>query len=197
MRMPRLYKTPLPALALGVLLALSFSPAQAPAPDSGTSTPAKEAMSQMHLYQALFGFVADMERDRLADPPTQLANMVEIEDHLRKKLNLSESEWQTLVSTSVKVNAYTREASKQAHAFAEQDRASRRQDPLSANTLAAGRATLHKMQLDLNARALGDIQELEAAVGPDATAGIHAYLNGPLAASAHVMPRPVHKKVAP
>jgi hypothetical protein len=187
----------LPALTLCVILAVPFSSAQAPAPGSSTSTPVKQPISQLHLYRALFMFIAQMERDRLADPPTQLANMVEIEDHLRKKINLTHSQWQTLVSTGVKVNGYAKETSQQARAFADQDRASRSGNPLSANTLAAGRATLHKMQLDLNARVLGDIQELEVAVGADATANIHAYLNGPLAASAQVTRHTGHKKANP
>jgi hypothetical protein len=131
-----------------------------------------------------------MERDRLANDPTRLVNMVEIEDHLRKKIDLSSGEWQTLVSASVKVDGYTEEETKQAHALAGQVR----QSSPSAASLAAGRATLHKMQLDFNGQVLGDIKELETAVGPDTTNRIHAYLSGPLTASAHVTPRAVHKK---
>jgi hypothetical protein len=161
------------------------------------ATPTAPAISQLRLYRALFHFVSHMERDRLANPSTQLANMVEIEDQLRKKMNLSPSEWQVLVNTSVKVDSYTEEATKQAHAVADQSHASSRQDPInSANTLAAGRAKLYKMQSDLNDRALGDIKELETSVGTDATTKIHAHLNGPLAASAQVTPRTIHKKAA-
>jgi hypothetical protein len=83
----------------------------------------------------------------------------------------------------VKVERYTSEMSKQARSFADEDRAARRENPLSANTLAAGRATLHQMQLDLNAHVQGEIDQLKTAVGPDATTHIEAYLQGPLAAS--------------
>lgn len=197
MLMPRPYKTTLTALAFSLLLILPGSSAQDVTPGSGTSTPTVPAISQLRLYRALFYFVSHMERDRLANPPTQLANMVEIEDQLRKKIGLSSSEWETLLNTSVKVESYTEDTSKQARALADQSRASSRQDPTnSANTLATGRAKLHQIQSDLNDRVLGDIKELETSVGPDATTKIHAYLNGPLAASAQVTPRRVHKKAA-
>jgi hypothetical protein len=197
MLMPRLYQTTLTALALSALLILPSSSAQDVTPGSATSTPTAPAVSQLHLYRALFHFVSQMERDRLANPPTQLANMVEIEDQLRKELKLSTSEWQVLVNTSVKVEGYREEASKQAHAVVDQTRTSSSQDPMnSANTLAAGRAKLQKMRSDLDDRTLGDIKELETSVGNDTSNKIHAYLNGPLAASAHVTPRTVHKKAA-
>jgi hypothetical protein len=197
MLVPRLYKMTLTALALSGLLILPGSSAQNVTPSNGTSTPTAAAISQLHLYRALFHFVSQMERDRLANPPTQLANMVEIEDRLRKKMNLSPSEWQTLVNTSVKVDSYAEETSRQAHAVADEARASSRQNQVnSANTLAAGRAKLHQMQSDLNDRVLGDISELETSVGADTSTKIHAFLDGPLAASAHATPRPVHKKAA-
>ncbi|MGD0941844.1 MAG: hypothetical protein ABR905_19275 [Terracidiphilus sp.] len=137
----------------------------------------------LNLYRGLFTLIAHMERDRLANDPTRHVNMDEIEDHLRKQVGLSASEWQVLLDKSVKVESYTREMSKQAHSFADQDRAARQQTPLSANSLAVGRATLHKMQLDLNAHVQGEIDQLKTAVGPDATTRIEAYLQGPLAAS--------------
>jgi hypothetical protein len=142
----------------------------------------------LNLYRGLFIQVAHMEQYRLADDPTRHVNMDEIEDHLRKKLGLSSSEWQVLVDKSVKVESYTRETSKKARAFADQDRAARKQNPLGANTLAAGRATLHKMQLDLNAQIQGDIDALKTAVGPDATTHIQTYLQGPLAAATSQIP---------
>jgi hypothetical protein len=198
MLMPRLYRTTLAVLALSALLVLPNSSAQTVTPASGTSTPTSPAISQLQLYHALFHFVAQMERDRLANPPTQLANMVEIEDRLRKKMNLSASEWQMLVNTSVKVDSDSEETTKQAHAIADQTRASSSQAPInSANTLATGRAQLHKMKSDLDDRTLGDIKQLETSMGTDTTNKIHTYLNGPLAASAHVTPRTGHKKVAP
>jgi hypothetical protein len=138
-----------------------------------------------------------MEQDRLANPPTQLANMAVIEDNLRKKINLSPRERQALVNTSVKVDNYTEEALKQAHGVADQSRASSRQDQInSANILANGRTKLHQMQSDLNDRLLGDIKDLETSVGADATTKIHAYLSGALAASTQVIPRTIHKKAA-
>ena len=142
----------------------------------------------LNLYRGLFTQIAHMERDRLANDPNNHVNMDEIEDHLRIKLGLSASEWQVLVDKSVVVEDYTREMSKQARSFADQDRTSRQQNPHSANTLAAGRATLHKMQLNLNTHVQGEIDELETAVGPDAATRIQAYLQGPLAASMYVMP---------
>jgi hypothetical protein len=197
MLISRPYKTTLTALAFSVLLILPNSSAQNVTPGSGTPMPPAPAISQLRLYRALFHFVSQMERDRFANPPTQLANMVEIEDRLRKKMNLSPSEWQTLLNTSVKVDGYTDDAYKQARAVADQSRASSRQDPInSANTLATGHAQLHKIQSDLNDRVLGDIKELETSVGPGATTKIHVYLNGPLTASAQVTPRAVHKKAA-
>ena len=137
----------------------------------------------LNLYRGLFTLIAHMERDRLADDPNRHVNMDEIEAHLRKKLGLSVSEWQILVDKSVTVEDYTREMSKQARSFADRGRAARQQNSLSANTLAAGRATLHKMQLDLNTHVQGEIDQLKAAVGPDATTRVEAYLQGPLAAS--------------
>ncbi len=119
----------------------------------------------------------------MANDPNRRVNMDEIEDHLREKLGLSASDWQALADKSIKVEIFTREASKQARSFAVQDRAARQQNPLSANTLAAGRATLHQMQLDLNAQVQGEIDQLKTDVGPDATTRIEAYLQGPLAAS--------------
>jgi hypothetical protein len=197
MLMPRLYKTTLTALAFSVLLILPRSSAQDVTPGSGPSTPTGPPISQLGLYRALFHFVSHMERDRLANPPTQLANMVEIEDQLRRKMNLSSSELQTLMNTSVKVDSYTEETLKQARALADQTRASSRQDPTnSPNTLAAGRAKLRQLQSDLNDRVLSDIKELETNVGTDATTKIHVYLNGPLTASAQVTPRSIHKKAA-
>ena len=148
-----------------------------------TALAASAPIPLLNLYRGLFALIAHMERDRLANDPNRHVNMDEIEDHLRKKLGLSASEWLVLVDKSVKVENDTRERSKQAHSFADEDRAARQQNPLSANTLAAGRATLHKMQLDLNAHVQGEIDQMKAAIGPDATNRVEAYLHGPLAAS--------------
>jgi hypothetical protein len=157
-------------------------------PTSGNAPVTSPAIPLLNLYRALFAQIAHMERDRQANDPNLHVNMGEIEDHLSKKMSLSASEWRALVDKSVKVENYTREMSQQAHSFAEQDLAARRNNPLSANTLSAGRATLHKMQLDLNTHVQAEIEELKATVGPDATDRIQAYLQGPLAASTSVMP---------
>jgi hypothetical protein len=152
-------------------------------PSAETVPAASPAIPLLNLYRGLFTHIAHMERDRLANDPNLHVNMGEIEDHLRKKLGLSASEWQVLVDKSVKVENDTRERSKQAHDFANQDRAARQQNSLGGNTLAAGRATLHRMQLDLNAHVQGEIDQLKTTVGPDATTRIEAYLQGPFAAS--------------
>ncbi len=152
-------------------------------PSTQTAPVTSPQIPLLNLYRGIFTLIAHMERDRLANDPNRHVNMDEIEDHLRKKLGLSASDWQVLVDKSIKVEIFTREASKQARSFAVQDRAARQQNPLSANTLAAGRATLHQMQLDLNAHIQGEIDQLKTDVGPDATTRIEAYLQGPLAAS--------------
>jgi len=148
-----------------------------------TVSVASPAIPLLHLYRSLFTQISHIERDRQANDPSLHVNMNEIEDHLRKKIGLSTSEWQILIDRSLKVESYTREVSKQARSFADQDRAARKQNPLGGNTLAAGRATLHKMQLDLNTHVQGEIDQLKTAVGPNATTRIEAYLQGPLAAS--------------
>jgi hypothetical protein len=153
-----------------------------------TAPVASSPIPLLNLYRGLFTHIAHMERDRLANDPNRHVNMNEIEDHLRNKMSLSASEWQVLVDKSVKVESYTRDMSKQARSFADQDRAARRQNSPSANTLPAGRAVLHKMQLDLNTHIQGEIDELKTNVGPDATDRIQAYLKGPLAASTSFMP---------
>lgn len=197
MLMSRPYKTTLTALAISALLIAPWSWAQNVMPSSGTSVQTAPAISQLRLYRALFYIVSHMERDRMANPPTQLANMVEIEDQLRKTMGLSSGEWQTLLKTSVKVNNYTEETFKQAHAVADQARTSSREDPVnSANTLATGQAKLRQMQSDFNDHVLSDIKGLETSVGTEATTKIHAYLNGPMTASAHVTPHSIHKKAA-
>jgi len=152
-------------------------------PSAETVPAASAPIPLLNLYRGLFTHIAHMERDRLANDPNRHVNMNEIEDHLRKKMSLSTSQWQVLVEKSVKVESYTREMTKQARSFADQDRAARQQNPLSASTLTAGRATLHKMQLDLNTHVQGEIDQLKTAVGSDATTRIEAYLQGPLAAS--------------
>jgi hypothetical protein len=157
-------------------------------PSAETAPVASPPIPLLNLYRGLFTHIAHMERDRLTNDPNRHVNMDEIEDHLRNKMSLSTSEWQDLVDKSVKVETYTREMSKQARSFADQDRAARQQNPLSANTLTAGRATLHKMQLDLNTHVQGEIDQLKTAVGAAATTRIEAYLQGPLAASTSRMP---------
>ncbi len=162
-----------------------------PYPSIADAAPATTpAVPLLTLYRALFTHIAHMERDRLADDPNRHVNMAEIEDHLRNKLGLSPSEWQILVQQSVEVEQYTREASSQAHSFADQDRAARRDNPLSANTLSAGRATLHKMQTDLNTHVQGEVDKLNAVIGPGATKKMQTYLQGPMAAS--VSSTPIH-----
>ncbi len=156
-------------------------------PSAEAAPVARPAIPLLNLYRGLFTQIAHMERDRLANDPNRHVNMDEIEEHLRKKLGLSIGEWQVLVEKSVKVENYTREMSKQAHDFADQDRAGRQQNPLSANTLAAGHATLHKMQLDLNTHVQGEIDQLKATVGSDGTDHIQTYLQGALAASTSVV----------
>ncbi len=170
---------------VGDLSELQLGTVAAPVPVAQTALAASPAVPLLTLYRGLFTEVAHMERDRQAN--NLHANMIEIEDHLRKKLNLSSNEWQTLVATSVKVESYTEEKSKEARSFAEQDKAARRNNPLGPNTLAKGRATLHQMQLDLNTHVQADINELKAAVGPTATDHIQAYLQGPLSASTSVV----------
>jgi hypothetical protein len=152
-------------------------------PSAEAAPVASPPIPLLNLYRGLFTLIAHMEQDRLANDPNRHVNMNEIEDHLRKKLGLSASEWQVLVDTSVKVENYTRAMSKQARDFADQDRAARRKNPLSANTAAVGHATLHRMQLDLNAHVQGEIDQLKTTVGADATTRIEAYLQGPFAAS--------------
>jgi hypothetical protein len=152
-------------------------------PSAETAPVASPPIPLLNLYRGLFTHIAHMERDRLANDPNRHVNMDEIEDHLRKKMSLSTSEWQVLVEKSVKVETYTREVSKQARSFADQDRAARQQNPHLANTLATGRAMLHKMQLDLNAHVQGEIDQLKTTLGSDAMTRIEAYLRGPLAAS--------------
>jgi hypothetical protein len=157
------------------------------------SSPSETAATTSHtipllvLYRGLFTHIAHMERDRQTNDPNRHVNMGEIEDHLRKKLNLSASEWQILVDKSVKVESYTRDMSQKARSFADQDRAARRENPLSAHTLAAGRATLHNMQLDLNMHVQAEIDELKKSVGETATEHIQNYLQGPQAASTSVI----------
>ena len=136
-----------------------------------------------------------MEKERQKDNPNSTISMADIEDQLRKKINLSSDEWQALVATSNGVDGSTQEATKQARTFADQDRALRKQNPLTANSPATGRAVLRKMQADLDARVITDINKLEATVGPDCIARIQSYLNGPLAASAHVVHLGIHKGV--
>jgi hypothetical protein len=160
-----------------------------PVSSSGETVPtAKPAIPLLNLYRALFTHIAHMERDRLANDPNRHVNLDEIEDHLRKKIDLSTSQWQTLVDKSVKVEDYTRDMSKQARSIADRDRAARQQNPIPTDTLATGRATLHKMQLDLNTHVQGEIDQLKATVGPDATDRIQAYLQGPLTASTSIVP---------
>jgi hypothetical protein len=163
-------------------LSSSASPSAEAAPVASPPIPL------LNLYRGLFTLIAHMEQDRLANDPNRHVNMNEIEDNLRKKLGLSASEWQVLVDASVKVENYTREMSKQAHDFATQDREARRENPLSAHTLAAGRAHLHTMQLDLNTHVQGEIDQLKTAVGHDATDHLQAYLQGSLATSMSVVP---------
>jgi hypothetical protein len=148
-----------------------------------TAPVARPPVPMLNLYRGLFTLIAHMERDRAANGSNSHVNMDEIEGHLRKKLGLSAGEWQILVDKSVTLEDYTREISKQARSFVDQDRAARQQNPLSANTLAAGRAALHKMQLDLNTHVQEEINGLKTDVGPDATTGVEAYLQGPFAAS--------------
>jgi hypothetical protein len=157
-------------------------------PSAETAPASAPAIPLLNLYRGMFTLIAHMERDRQANDPNRHVNMDEIEDHLRKKISLSASEWQTLVDKSVKVENYTREMSKQARSFADQDRAARRQNPLSANTMPVGRATLHKLQLDLNAHVEGEIDQLKTTIGPSAADRIQAYLQGPLAASMYFLP---------
>ncbi len=153
-----------------------------------TETPvATPAIPILILYRSLFAQIAHMERYRQADDPNRHVNMNEIEDHLRKKMSLSTNNWQTLVDKSVKVESYTDEMSKQARTFANQARTARRENLPSANTPAANYATLHKMQLDFDTHVQGEIDQLKATVGPDATDCIQAYLKGTLTASTSVI----------
>ena len=156
-------------------------------PSAGTAPVAAPAIPLLALYRVLFTQIAHMERDRLANDPNFHVNMDEIEDHLRKKMSLTATDWQTLVDKSVKVESYTREVSKQARSVAAQQRAARRENPLSADTLAGRSATLHKMQQDFNLHVQGEIDQLKANVGPDASDRIQAYLQGPVAASTSII----------
>jgi hypothetical protein len=158
------------------------------APSAESVSVASPTIPLLALYRGLFTHIAHMERDRQANDSGLKVNMSEIEDHLRKKISLSASEWQILVDKSVEVELYTRDKAKDAHTFVNQDREARRANPLSANTLVAGRAKLHSMQLDLNAHVQGEIEDLKAGVGPAGTERIEAYLHGPLAASTSIMP---------
>lgn len=144
---------------------------------------ASPAIPLFNLYRGLFTLIAHMERDRQANDPNHHVNMEEIEDHLRKKINLSASEWQALVDKSVNVDAYTHELSQQARNVAGQDRVSLQQNSLSASALAESRATRHKVQVDFNTHVQGEIDKLKTAVGSEAATRIEAYLQGTLAAS--------------
>lgn len=150
---------------------------------------ARPAIPLLTLYRGLFAEIAHMERDGHATDSIHHVNMNEIEDHLREQMSLSASQWQVLVEISVQVENYTLDMSRQARAFANSDRAARQKNNLlSTDTKAAGRATLHALQLDLNTHVQGEIDKLRAAIGLDAINHVQAYLEGPLAASTTVIP---------
>jgi hypothetical protein len=163
----------------------SASPTQIRSSSEGAGT-AQQTPSHLNLYHALFSIVAHMERARLADSSSQVGDMAFAEDSLRSKIALSKGEWQSLLTAAVKVDTYTEQIDKQARAFASQARAVGSKGLNPEGTLAATKAGLHKMQIDQDDRILKDIQELESNVSTDGVAKIHAYLHGPLAASAHV-----------
>jgi hypothetical protein len=173
----------------------SASPTQTQSSQADSAT-AQHAPNQLSLYRGLFSIVAHMERARLANPPSQVGNMVAVEDSLRTKMNLSKSEWQRLVTTAVKVDAYTEDFGKQARAIAQQKRAESVTTGNTAQAFSATRTVLRQMKADQDDRLLKDIKELESNVGADSTTKIHAYLNGPLAASAQVIPLTPHHGVA-
>lgn len=164
-----------------------------PAVSAAAPTP---AVPLLILYRNLFTLVDHIERDRRENDPNRHVNMGEIEEHLRKKLMLSASEWQTLVATSVKLESYTRAKSEEARNFTKQDQSARRANPLGPNTLASGLATLHKMQLDLNTHVQDEIDGLKGAIGPTATNHIQAYLQGPLAGSTRSVSKNVTRQQA-
>jgi hypothetical protein len=164
----------------------SASSAQTASSRDGSAT-AQQAPDQFKLYRALFSIVAHMERARLADPASKVGNMVAVEDSLRTKMNLSRSEWQSLVTTAVRVDADTVQTGQQARAFAQQKQAEGAKSGNATQALAAVRATLRQMQADQNGRILKAIQDLETNVGTGSAAKMHVYLQGPLAASAQIV----------
>ena len=175
---------------------LAASTGQTTSSGSGSPTP-QHAPSELRLYRGLFSIVAHMERDRLArlaNPQGQVGDVAAVEESLRSEIDLSKADWQTFVTTAVKVETYIEEAGKQARAYAHQGRADMAQSLDKAQTLSSLKMGLHKMQVQQDARLSQDIQELETNVGADSTAKIHAYLEGPLAASAHVTPLKPHSK---
>ena len=156
-------------------------------PRPAVPPPDSSPIPLLTLYRALFTHVAHMERDRQANDPTLHVNMAEVEANFSKKLGLSAGEWPMLVDTSVRVESYTRDMSKQAHAVADQDRQLRHTNLLSSVSV-PGRVTLHKMQMDLNSHVQGAVDELNRSIGQAAAQQVQAYLQGPLASTSSSTP---------
>lgn len=148
------------------------------------SIPPTAVPSTLTLYRALFGHIAQLEKIKAANSSAPGPNVAVIEANIRKDIGITADQWPALVAAAVSVNAYSDDATKQARALAEHDRSLRRQSPLTANTVEATREALHDMQLNLNARISADIDGFETTLGPTATAQIHNYLNGHVAATA-------------
>lgn len=179
--MPDRIKPTLGLCLAAVSLLFSIGPLAAQTAPSSTATPSASAaqIPLAHLYLHFFLYEAHLEH--LAEQHSlQTFNGKPLKDQMRKASGLTESEWQTISTASLSMEATHKDLSAQAKTLENADRQACLSSPTackpppSLNQL-IGIHNQHQQALQRN------IQTVESTLGASSTAKLQAYLQSEIA----------------
>jgi len=180
----RRFQFALAASLTALLLAMSPQTLTAQTtPATGPTQPQQIPLS--HLYLHFFLYEAHLEHLALAHP---IANPKgkPVKEHLRIKVGLSETEWQSIAASSLRVESAEHVAGAQAQALIAADRRACKDGPTPCTP--PNLPQLKALQKQYRQAVDSEIGALESSLGPDSTAKLHSYLQTDLAAK--VKPSP-------
>jgi hypothetical protein len=171
-------------VSLPCLILLQPLHAQASAPAT-TTTPSGIPLS--HLYLHFLLYEAHLEHLQQAHPVTNPKGMP-VKEHLRIKTGLTAAEWQSVSTSSLRMESTQKSLDAQAGALVLADRKTCQADPGACTPTAPNsqqvRYLLKQRQLALDT----EIATLESALGPDTTTKLRTYLQNDFATHVKVKP---------
>ena len=157
---------------------------------SGT-TPSSTAPAQppkiplSHLYLHFFLYEAHLEH-LAEDHPIKNVNGAPIKEHLRKRIDLSPAEWQSIAASSLRMETSIRASQAQIHALASADIQACRASPATCPHVPPSLAQVRELERQRDQAIDLEIKNMESALA-GLTAKLHTYLQGQLSSQIKIV----------